>query len=67
VIYVPYELWQLAAELKEDYGPFGVEVEVGTTVILPADGGDRPEWCPKCTAAWQGRGLTCEYCGYTLQ
>jgi len=66
-IYVPYEYWQLAAELKEDYGPFGVEVDVATTVKLAAESSDLPSWCPHCTAAWQGRASKCEVCGYTLQ
>jgi len=67
VIYVPYEYWQLAADLKEDYGPYGVEVDVGTTVKLQAESSDIPRWCPHCTAAWQGRVSRCEVCGYTLQ
>ena len=67
VIYVPYEYWQLAADLKADYGPYGVEVDVATTIKLQAEGSDLPQWCPHCTAAWQGRTTTCEVCGYTLQ
>ena len=64
-IHVPHELWRIATDLTNEYGPHGVEVELGTTIILPTD--QTPEWCPKCTAKWQGRGLTCEFCGHTIQ
>jgi hypothetical protein len=64
VLYVPYEFWQIGKELGEVYGPHGVEVKMDTTLILPKDA--VPEWCPKCTAKWQGRGISCEFCGYTL-
>jgi hypothetical protein len=64
-IHVPHELWRIANALTAAYGPHGVEVVLGTTIILPTEA--TPEWCPKCTAKWQGRGLSCEFCGHTVQ
>lgn len=65
-IHVPFELWQIVEPLEAAYGPHGVEVELGQTIILPT--GEAPEWCPKCSAKWpEGRGLTCGFCGHTLQ
>jgi hypothetical protein len=64
-IHVPHELWRVANALTAAYGSHGVEVVLGTTIILPTE--DTPEWCPKCTAKWQGRGLSCDFCGHTVQ
>jgi hypothetical protein len=63
-IHVPHELWKVGAALEAEYGPHGVEIVLGTTIILPKE--DTPEWCPKCTAKWQGRGVSCDFCGHTL-
>ena len=64
-LHVPYELWKVAAELEAEYGPHGVEIVLGQTIILPKD--EAPDWCPKCAAKWQDRGLSCDFCGHTLQ
>jgi hypothetical protein len=63
-IYVPYELWELARDLKEAYGPHGVEVEVGATLVLPAEGEDAIKWCKRCKAK-MSRDPRCGFCGHT--
>ena len=62
-IHVPHELWKVGAALKASYGG-DAEVVMGTTMILPKT--DTPEWCPKCTAAWNSRGVACGFCQYRL-
>lgn len=59
-IYVPYECWELARDLKEDYGPHGTIIEVSSTMMMPKD--DAPKWCRKCGAAME-RSTTCPLCG----
>lgn len=64
-VHVPYELWKVGADLENEYGPHGVEIAVGQTIILPVD--ETPDWCPKCSARWEGRGLSCGFCGHEIQ
>lgn len=63
-IYVPYEFWELGRDLREVYGPHGVEVELGTTIIMPREGADAIQWCKRCSAK-MGRGTSCDFCGHT--
>jgi hypothetical protein len=60
-IYVPYELWKLAAALKDVYGPHGVTVTTEATLV-PAKGA--MDWCKKCGAK-MNRSPICPLCGYT--
>lgn len=62
-IHVPHELWEVGRDLKATYAGHA-EVLMGTTIILPKD--HTPEWCPKCSAKWVGRGTTCGFCSYEL-
>ncbi len=62
-IHVPHELWQVGAKLKAQYAGHA-EVIMGTTMILPKT--DTPEWCPKCKAKWDSRGVVCGFCSYRL-
>lgn len=60
-IYVPFEMWKLAAELKAVYGPHGVEVECKATLV--PDAGAR-QWCDKCGGRMP-RSTKCPTCGHT--
>lgn len=67
-IYVPSDgiAWKRAALLKEDYGPFGVEVVMADTLNLPK--GIIPKWCAACGAQMTRKdSLECEFCGHYNQ
>ncbi len=60
-IYVPFEAWKMAAEIKAEYGPHGVEVECKATTVL--DKGALL-WCVKCGGKMR-RDPKCPTCGHT--
>jgi hypothetical protein len=62
-IYVPFECWEIARDLKVVYEPHGVVVKLETTVVLPADGNGAMRWCSKCRAK-MNRTAVCGSCGY---
>jgi hypothetical protein len=64
VIFVPYEAHKLGTALKREYGPYGVEIQMGTTSIMPAEGIGARKWCDRCKARLKNRTLICEYCGH---
>lgn len=65
-LYVPHEAWRIAAMLKEDYAPFGVEVDVFDHQTMPAPGTEGAiDWCIKCSSRMPKRSRTCGLCGHT--
>lgn len=65
-LYVPHELWKLGAELKQEYGPHGVEIDVRATMVMPGRGQDGAIlWCQRCSAKMPRRSQTCTHCGHT--
>lgn len=65
VIYVPHEAWELGRDLKAEYGPHDVKIEMSTTSIMPAKGAGAIKWCQKCGAKMTPRSLTCDFCSHT--
>lgn len=64
VMYVPHELWRLGAELKNVYGPHGVELEMAATLVAAKAGtAEAVVWCAKCTAKLK-RSTTCHVCSH---
>lgn len=60
VIYVPPELWKIGRDLKDAYGPHGVEVEMAATLLMPKD---EVRYCKKCKVKMADRTTTCSFCG----
>lgn len=58
-IYVPHELWELGRDLKKEYGPHGVVIDMAATV-LP----ESRKWCERCSAAMKPKTLDCDFCGH---
>lgn len=58
---VPYEHWRLVAPLREAYGPWGVQVDLDNTLVMPEAGA--PAWCHKCGVKMKPRAPKCGLCG----
>lgn len=64
-LYVPHEAWRIAAKLKIDYAPFGVEVVVNDHQVMPAPGTEGAiDWCVKCKSRMPKRTRLCPTCGH---
>lgn len=65
-LYIPYEMWEIGRDLKEAYGPHGVEIEMGSTMLASNsdDEGTKLEWCVKCQAKLKDHNPVCPLCNH---